>query len=289
MTGNQLIGGAQDALQAFNGIQRGGVAGGLQAATGASKLAQQMGISVPKDLKTGLGTANDAYSLYNAFAHPGVGTALSGVGGAADLYNKYQAATGGTGLSQGFGNTLGGIGDAAGIYNAFKNPTAGNVVSGALDAYKLYNMFAGAGSAAAGAGAAGAEAGGSALTEGGAAAGSGAAGAASYLGPIGWAAAGAIMAYEGYQQDKQNATPLAQMQILATNGPMEAQLANNMVSLASKYGDPKNPSSWNISNWSAADQKAVNYGKATDVLRSAGLGKNAIKGGHRYGDINANA
>lgn len=163
----------------YNGLQRGGVGGTLQAANGANKVANAFGQG-NSTASGALGGANDAYGVYNAIAHPGVATGIVGAASALDAYNRVSQASqsgldlasinagnaasasklaGGSSALGNAGTALGAAGDVMGIYNAFKNPTAGNVVSGAIDAYKLYgtvsSAFSSGGAAAGGAAAAG--------------------------------------------------------------------------------------------------------------------------------------
>lgn len=116
------------------------MAGGLGAANNLSALAQRAGYKLPGGASGTLGDANSAYQLYNAFKNPGVGSAVAGLGGAANLYKQ----AGGS-LPAGAGAALGDLGYGAGIYNAIKNPSAGNLASGAYDAYKLYSSLSGGG------------------------------------------------------------------------------------------------------------------------------------------------
>lgn len=246
------------------------MAGGLSAANNVASLAAKAGYKLPGAAGQALGDANSAFQLYNAFKNPTAGNVLGGVAGAANLYKQM-----GGNLPAGLGSTLGNLGYGMGILNAFKNPSAGNVASGAYDAYKLYNALSGLGAAggagaAAGAGTLGAgytsavgQALGADLSGAAGSAGSAAGGAMSALGTALPVVGALTSLYSMIQSDKQASSPLGQMAVLAQNGPMGQAIANDMITRASKYGDPKNESSWDISKWSAADQFAVNYGKMT--------------------------
>lgn len=74
------------------------------------------------------------------------------------------------------------------------------------------------------------------------------------------------------QSDKAHASPMGQMSVLLKNGPMGQAMAQTMIATASKYGDPNNPASWDLSKWSPEDQKAFNYGHITDPQSKTGQG-----------------
>lgn len=122
----------------------------------------------------------------------------------------------------------------------------------------------------------------------------GAAGAGAGASSAGVGAAGATMAvaapiaflaglYLTALSDKRNSSPMAQMSVLASNGPMEAQLAQNMIAIASKYGDPQSVSAWDQSKWSPADLAAVNNGHATNPILTPGMRGSQVSGRNNNG------
>jgi trimeric autotransporter adhesin len=54
----------------------------------------------------------------------------------------------------------------------------------------------------------------------------------------------AYMLYNAIQEDKQAGTPMAQMSVLASNGPQGKAIADAMIAEASKYGDPTSQATW---------------------------------------------
>lgn len=207
--------------------------------------------SIWKGVSKLFGGSTDAGALATATA--GIGDISAAPGLAGNVAGAGEAAAGSiAGLDLGGGAAAGGAG-AAGV-GAGGAAGAGATGAGAT----------GAGAAgAAGAGAAGAagvgaytsspavlEAINATIPDAIAGAGAGAGAGAATVGPAGVATAVAApiifayMLYNAIQADKQAGTPMAQMAVLASNGPQGKAIAESMIAEASKYGDPYSQATW---------------------------------------------
>jgi len=225
------------------------------------------------------GLINDVGSIWkgvtNLFGGGGSGvdalaTATSGIGdiSAAPGIAANVGEAGATAAGNIAGMDLGGGVVAEGAGAAGAGAGAGTAAAGA-GAAGAGAAGAGAGGAAGAAGAAGAGAAGAAglsgagayasspavveainatipdaISSAGSSAGAGASGAAGTATAVAAPIIFAYMLYNAIQADKQAGTPMAQMAVLASNGPQGKQMADTMIAEASKYGDPYSEATW---------------------------------------------